>query len=283
MRASRRSSSIGDGEGPTHVWWADQDLEGGGLAGEAVDGFIGSENGDSESSSCVDDPAPYDELFPPSPFASMTCPYSLPDPPEAGPTKGWVYQFKIRLVGIEPMIWRRIQVSALYSFWDLHVAITDAMGWLDSHLHLFSVRNPETGILDPIGIFDAADPDGPGCLPDFKYRIAGYFREPGDRAWYTYDYGDLWVHDVVLEAIVRRQRGKRYPRCLAGAQACPPEDVGGVYGYVSMLEILNDPSHPEFESYVDWLGGSFDPDRFDPKAVRFDSPKMRFELAYYGE
>jgi hypothetical protein len=119
----------------------------------------------------------------PCPWASASPPYTFPDPPAKGPTTGLVYQLKIRLVGVEHSIWRRIQVSALYTFWDLHVAITDAMGWHDYHLHLFSVQNPDTGRLDPIGLFDDSDPDGPDCLPDFMYRIAGYFLNPGDRAW----------------------------------------------------------------------------------------------------
>ena len=65
-----------------------------------------------------------------------------------------IYQFKIKLQGITPTIWRRIQVPETYSFWDLHVAIQDAMGWLDYHLHLFRVHRDHVPVPIEIGIPD---------------------------------------------------------------------------------------------------------------------------------
>ncbi len=140
-----------------------------------------------------------------------------------------VYQFKVSLLEITPPIWRTIQVPETYSFWDLHVALQDAMGWLDYHLHLFRMTKPGTGEVAQIGIPDD-DPfegDEP-ILPGWEVPLAPYFPHAGVMARYDYDFGDGWEHEVTLEAIVPRQKGKKCPLCLGGARACPPEDCGGV-------------------------------------------------------
>lgn len=137
------------------------------------------------------------------------------------------YQFKVTLKEIEPPIWRRIVVPATYNFWELHVAIQDAMGWLDCHLHAFRLRNPDTDTIEEIGIPDDApfEDDRP-CLPGWEVPIAAYFRNPGDRSDYTYDFGDGWEHDLLPEEIVARQPRKKNPRCLDGARACPRRTAG---------------------------------------------------------
>jgi hypothetical protein len=192
-----------------------------------------------------------------------------------------VYQFKLVLVGVEPPIWRRIQVPETYSFWDLHVALQDAMGWLDYHLHVFRVARPGTGEVKQIGIPDD-DPfegDKP-TLPGWEIPITRYFSRPGTTVPYEYDFGDGWEHELTLEAILPRQAGQQYPLCVDGARACPPEDCGGVYGYENVLTVIQDPTHEEHESMLEWLGGRFDPDRFDPKRVKFDDPARRYKLAF---
>jgi hypothetical protein len=196
-------------------------------------------------------------------------------------TKGLVHQFKVTLKGIEPKVWRRIVVPAGYSFWDLHVAIQDSMGWLDYHLHAFRLRNPETGETDQIGIpdDDAFEDDEP-VLPGWEIPMVEYFRQSGDRAEYEYDLGDGWEHEVVLEEISARVPGAKYPICLDGAGARPPEDCGGVPGYEEMLKVLGDPTHEEHESTLRWVGGHYDPAAFDPKKVHFDSPKKRWRIAF---
>ncbi len=199
-------------------------------------------------------------------------------------SKKLTYHFRISLKEIEPTIWRRLEVPASYSFWDLHVAIQDAMGWLDYHLHVFRVANPETGGIDEIGIPDEEAFEGdPVSLPGWEIPLAEYFIKPGDRADYEYDFGDGWEHEIVLEKIQPRVPKTKYPRCLDGARACPPEDCGGVGGYESMLEIIFDPSNEEHESTMTWLGGGFDPEKFDPKAVKFDNPKKRWKIAFRHE
>lgn len=199
-------------------------------------------------------------------------------------TQKSTYQFKVTLQGIKPEVWRRILVPATYSFWDLHVAIQDAMGWVDYHLHLFRVPHPDTGQTSHIGIPDD-DPfdDEEVFLPGWEISVAEYFRTPGDRADYEYDFGDSWEHEVVLEEVAPRVPKTKYPVCLDGARACPPEDCGGVPGYGRMLEVLGDPDDEEHEELLQWVGGAYDPTVFDAKKVRFDDPKVRWRRAFLNE
>ena len=171
--------------------------------------------------------------------------------------KTLAHQFKVTLKGIEPTVWRRIVVPATYSFWDLHVAIQDSMGWLDCHLHAFRLRSPESDEAVEIGIpdddvFEGVEP----FLPGWEIPIAAYFGKPGARAEYEYDFGDGWEHEVVLEEITVRAPKVKYPICLDGSGACPPEDCGGVPGYEEMLTALRDPTHEEHESILEWVGWS---------------------------
>ncbi|MBA2291632.1 MAG: plasmid pRiA4b ORF-3 family protein [Gemmatimonadales bacterium] len=192
-----------------------------------------------------------------------------------------VLQFKVTLDEVNPLVWRRIEVPASYSFWDFHVAVQDAMGWFDSHLHLFRLPNPESGEIDEIGIPDEDVFEGdPVCLPGWQVQIAPYFGKIGASAVYEYDFGDDWIHEVQLEAITGRQPRVKYPRCLDGERACPPEDCGGPPGYARLLEIIADPTDEEYESMMEWLGGSFDPEAFSPREVNFDNPKKRWRIAF---
>jgi len=177
-----------------------------------------------------------------------------------------IYQFKIVLKKTKPPIWRRIQVQESYNFGDLHVAIQNAMGWNDSHLHQFDVINPETGVLDSIG--SPSEDDFVQIIPEDTAQIAGYFQAPKDKARYVYDFGDNWEHQITLEKIPPEDPESMYPKCIAGKRACPPDDAGGVGGYENLLQIAANPNHPEYEETVDWLGKDFDPVKFDPKTVR---------------
>jgi hypothetical protein len=198
--------------------------------------------------------------------------------------KKLTYQFKVTLKEIEPPIWRLIEVPATFSFWDLHVAIQDAMGWLDYHLHVFRIPNPETGQVDEIGISDDEPWDkGRFIHPGWEKPLTEYFSKPGDTADYEYDFGDDWEQEITLEEIQTRVPKAKYPRCIDGARSCPPEDFGGVGGYQSMLETIFDPSHEEYESTIEWLGGKFDPESFDAKKVKFDNPKRRWKKAFRKE
>jgi hypothetical protein len=195
-----------------------------------------------------------------------------------------VLRIKVELKDIPLPVWRRIEVPASYSFWDLHVAIQDAMGWEDRHLHLFRITNPKTGHVDEIGI---PDPDGfvddPVCLAGWETPLKAYLRNVGDHAEYEYDFGDSWIHEMSVEAIGERAERTKCPRCLAGEGACPPEDCGGTSGYANLMEIMAQRNHPERESWRVWLGRPFDPDWFDAEQVRFDNPRTRWKIAFAEE
>jgi hypothetical protein len=196
-------------------------------------------------------------------------------------TKRATLQLRVTLTEVEPPVWRRIEVPANYTFWDLHVAIQDAMGWLDYHLHVFRVLNPVTGGTDEIGIPDEdAFEDDPVCLAGWEVPVALYFETVGTHATYKYDFGDGWVHDVELEAVGCRQAGTKYPRCLDGQRACPPEDCGGPHGYARLLETIADPTDDEYESMLEWLGGAFDAEAFSCRKVRFENPNVRWRIAF---
>jgi hypothetical protein len=192
-----------------------------------------------------------------------------------------IYQFKIELQGITPTIWRRIQVPETYSFWDLHVAIQDATGWLDYHLHLFRIRRKHSHAATEIGIPDDYALVGDReILAGWEIPISAYFHDVGVTAQYEYDFGDSWLHEIVLEGILLKEKGQKYPRCIDGGQACPPEDCGGVPGYDRMLEVLSDPDNEEHEEMLLWLGGKYDPQEFSPTNVKFDNPKKRWKMAF---
>ena len=187
-----------------------------------------------------------------------------------------VYQFKITLKGIKPLIWRRIHVPENYSFWDLHVAIQDSMGWTDTHLHHFEIMNPSTGRREEIGI-PAEDYIDSAIFAGWKRKIAKYFSSGNAKADYIYDYGDNWHHTVRLENISSREKGIEYPICFDGARACPPEDCGGTGGYENFLEAIMEPNHEQHEKMLDWAGWDFEPEYFDAGDVVFDNPIKRLE------
>jgi hypothetical protein len=182
---------------------------------------------------------------------------------------------------IQPPIWRRILVPEKYSFWDLHVAIQDAMGWQDYHLHMFRIRRKHAHEVDEIGIPDEDACEGDSeILPGWEIPISSYFQEVGDVAEYLYDFGDDWHHVILFEGILLKEKKKKYPQCLGGERACPPEDCGGVDGYYHLLEVLADSSDEEYEEVVTWVGGKYDANKFDAGKVKFDNPKKRWKIAF---
>ena len=191
-----------------------------------------------------------------------------------------VHQFLIVLNNTDPLVWRRLQVPEDYSFWDLHVAIQDSMGWLDCHLHEFKVRDESNGRLERFGIPDDDFPDEAPCFPSWHGRISDYFVGGAQPASYVYDFGDDWEHAVVYEGAWPATSSSSYPRCLAGARACPPEDCGGVHGYAEFLVSIADPRHPKHSELLEWVGGRYDPDAFDATEVVFDDPEERWRHAF---
>lgn len=197
-------------------------------------------------------------------------------------------QFRIELLDIEPLIWRQIEVPSTYSFWDLHVAIQDSMGWLDYHLHEFSIRPPRKRKPVLIGIPDEDDdPLFQDALAGWKVPLSDYFTTPGDACSYTYDFGDDWHHGIMLEGVHLQKDGVKYPICTAGERACPVEDCGSVSGYDRLLEILADNGHEEYADTVSWLKNHaknyhpYDPEHFEPSEVRFANPRRRLKAAMH--
>jgi hypothetical protein len=125
---------------------------------------------------------------------------------------------------------------------------------------------------------DLDDPfgdDGENNFNGWETAVSRLLTKPGDVAIYEYDMGDSWQHAVLLEGMFLKEKGVKYPRCLAGERACPPEDCGGTPGFAQMLETLASPDDPEREGLMEWLGGSYDAEKFDPQAVKFSARGTR--------
>lgn len=191
------------------------------------------------------------------------------------------FQFKITLNDSSPRVWRRIQVPAGYSFFDLHIAIQDAMGWTDSHLHAFRIA--QKGTKHPTSIeYPHPEMETDEYAHDERVeRIADYFGDSIKQCVYDYDFGDSWTHTVVFEGTKSILPSLKLPHCMAGANACPPDDCGGVWGYAHLQEILKNPQHPEHEDMLDWMGlddpETFDPGEFNPQEIIFENPLERLK------
>ena len=170
------------------------------------------------------------------------------------------YQLKVTLLEVEPPVWRRILVPGNLTLDRLHIAIQEAMGWTDSHLHEFEVGDQRYGDPDP------EEPDL-GLKPEWMVTLQKAVATEGARFEYLYDFGDTWKHEILVESIEVPQKQLRYPVCLVGERSCPPEDCGGPYGYTDFLEAIRDPEHPEHDEMLAWAGGTFDPDAFNIAAV----------------
>jgi len=170
-----------------------------------------------------------------------------------------VYQIKISLRGIRPPIWRRLEVFSDITLDKLHLIFQLVMGWGNYHLHQFTIGGEEYGQSDPDNDLEVND----------EKKVKLYQVVPGEKFKfsYEYDFGDYWEHMVLVEKILPVEKEKHYPNCSKGKRACPPEDVGGVWGYTDFLETIKDVNHSEHEDMLEWVGGEFDPEEFDMKYV----------------
>jgi len=180
-----------------------------------------------------------------------------------------VYQLKVTLEGSRPPIWRRLLVEADLSLATLHDAIQAAFGWQDSHLHVFQTA---------FGDFGHADREL-GHRAEKPVNLEQVAPRAGDRLRYTYDFGDDWVHEIVVEKVLDRDPSVAYPTCTGGRRAAPPDDCGGIWGYDELREALADPEHPDHEERLEWMGLA-DPAEFDPAA--FDPDEVNRALAEVG-
>ena len=168
-----------------------------------------------------------------------------------------VYELKITLAGVNPPVWRRVEVRDC-SLAELHRVIQRAMGWEFSHLYSFEVGKRQYG--DPNMLDGAEGDDGDICLSDLVESRTKKFS-------YTYDFGDDWEHEIKIEKTLAAESKVKYPRCTDGARACPPEDCGGAWGYDSFLAAVRDPKHEQHNDMLEWCGGKFDPEAFDVERV----------------
>jgi hypothetical protein len=164
------------------------------------------------------------------------------------------YLLKIKLAEIEPDIWRQFVVPADITLDRLHDVIQVVMGWTDSHLYEFLIGNRRYTELPEF------EEDG---LEAGKYRLGDLLDQKGGAFDYRYDFGDNWLHIITIE-------DDRYENpalvseieCLDGARACPPEDIGGVFGYDEFCDAVNNPDHEEHEHIRQWYGEPYDSDAF---------------------
>jgi hypothetical protein len=165
-----------------------------------------------------------------------------------GPQTVGSYQIKISLRDAKPPIWRRVLIPAGITLADLHHVVQAAMGWQDSHLHLFEVGTQRYGMPVPDD-----DDDDLELHDERRVRLDDLVGGVGARLRYEYDFGDSWVHDVQIEKVFADP--VPHAVCLAGRRACPPEDCGGIFGYERLLRVLADPTDAEYEVTLDWVGG----------------------------
>lgn len=183
---------------------------------------------------------------------------TAPVPPKAPSA---IYQIKVTLQDSQPPIWRRIQAPGDISLPRLHGVLQIVMGWTNSHLHEFKAGGryygePDPDFGDELKMVDERQVRLNQIVPNVKARFV-----------YEYDFGDSWEHELVVEKILPPEKEVQYPRCLDGKRACPPDDVGGVWGYQDFLDAIRDPDHPEHEDMLEWIGGEFDPEAFDLRGV----------------
>jgi hypothetical protein len=164
-------------------------------------------------------------------------------------------QLRIELEGVAPLVWRRILVPENITLPKLHGALLHAMGWLGGHVHEYEIARLRYGLPDP----DWPDPE---LNDERRVRLKPLIETGLRRFVYIYDLGDNWEHIVTVEDLVVPAPNLPPVRCLAGENACPPEDVGSADGYASFLEIIGDPAHEEYAHMLKWVGGSFDPTAF---------------------
>jgi hypothetical protein len=177
------------------------------------------------------------------------------------PTLPDIYQLKVTLNDSKPPIWRRIVVPENITLSLLHEILQIVMGWENYHLHMFKIAgqiygDPED---DEMGMM--------GTKNETRYRLSQLNLHEKAKFYYEYDFGDGWEHTILVEKILPAEKGSRDPLCITGKGACPPEDVGGIWGYADILQAIANPEHPEHDESLEWLGKDFDPEEFDLDAV----------------
>ncbi|HUJ34262.1 MAG TPA: plasmid pRiA4b ORF-3 family protein [Solirubrobacteraceae bacterium] len=187
------------------------------------------------------------------------------------PAHNVIVQIKIKLLGVtKPPVWRRVRLRADTRLDQLHEILQAALGWENYHLHAFSFDEQEFGPRDPELALDFSD----------ERRVTlGQLTDIGTRFRYTYDFGDNWEHEIVVEDLLDPDPDTHYPILVAAKGACPPEDCGGPWGYTDLKAILADPNDEQHQEMLEWLSLE-NGIEFDPNAVPNDD--ITYELALTG-
>ena len=181
-----------------------------------------------------------------------------------------VYQLKVTLDGIRPLIWRRIQVRGDITLFKLHKILQVVMGWDDYHLHKFVIEGEDYSV-----ICREADMLGDDFTDEKKVRLNRVIPGEKFKFSYEYDFGDNWRHTILVEKIFRPLEELKAPVCLKGKRSAPQEDCGGKGGYSHVLKALRNPKHPEHEDMLNWVGDEYDPEHFDADTVNERLMKIR--------
>lgn len=182
----------------------------------------------------------------------------------------FIYQIKCKLLHTRPAVFRTIFVDSNISFYELHHILQISMGW--GNYHLFNFRyhdywielpNVEDEVYQEFSRFQKIDPR--------TITLNEFFISPKSKINYTYDFGDSWDHEIQLQKILSPDASINLPYCIKGKYACPPEDCGSIPGYYNIIEIMNNPKHPEYKEYVEWLGSvPYNMEEFDIDLVNED-------------
>jgi len=171
-----------------------------------------------------------------------------------------VFQIKVTLKGMKPPIWRRLLVRSDMTMGGLHEVLQVAMGWFDCHLHEFRIGERA------IGPRDIADcPGEPPPDDERRVKVREALKRAGVKAQYTYDFGDSWEHELLVEKVLPLDPEIEYPVCTGGKRAGPPEDCGGAWGYGDLVDSLK--LGEADEETLELLGEGFDPEAFSGEVV----------------
>ncbi|MEP7109567.1 MAG: plasmid pRiA4b ORF-3 family protein [Ferruginibacter sp.] len=174
-----------------------------------------------------------------------------------------IIQLTVSLQHSNPLIWRSILVNKETSFFELHHIIQIAMGWKNYHLFEFNLDGYRVGMIEE-------NEDGCSSNQLFdatKTLLTDILSLEKDSFLYNYDFGDGWLHEIELEQLLEKEDKVNYPTCIFGQLNCPPEDCGGIYGFHTMLKILQDTKHPENIEMRNWVGKKYDPEIFEPSKI----------------
>lgn len=184
-----------------------------------------------------------------------------------------IYQLKIELDNLDPIIWRRVLVPSNYSFAQLHDVIQSAMGWTNSHLHefIFDFKKDYSGTRISMAMTD--DCDNQEEASDENTELLSTWFAKKKKAKYLYDFGDSWMHTITVEKVIEPALNQTYPQCIDGEYACPPEDCMGAPGYSELMMAWHavadgDTVDEEMQDRLDFYRIK-DPYTFNPKKVKF--------------